>query len=120
MRTEAFPPCKKELLNVIYEDKLSDYPMAAGDEHSRKIIVDYLKREGFQSEAGISEDNIIFTVSTTQAFNIIMKRNKKRGDYVSPDASVIEIEMQDLIAASNDASFDVNDYTSGYGEEEIF
>ena len=53
-------------------------------------------------------------------FNIIMKRNNKRGDYVSPDASVIEIEMQDLIAASNDASFDVNGYTSGYGEEEIF
>ena len=49
-----------------------------------------------------------------------MKRNNKRGNYVSPDASVIAIEMQDLIAASNDASFDVNDYTSGYGEEEIF
>ena len=49
-----------------------------------------------------------------------MERNNKRGDYVSPDASVIEIEMQDLIAASNDASFDVNDYTAGYGEEEIF
>lgn len=49
-----------------------------------------------------------------------MKRNNKRGDYVSPDASVIAIEMQDLIAASNDASFDVNDYTSGYGEEETF
>ena len=49
-----------------------------------------------------------------------MERNDKRGDYVSPDASVITIEMQDLIAASNDASFDVNDSTSGYGEEEIF
>ena len=49
-----------------------------------------------------------------------MERNNKRGDYVSPDASVIEIEMQDLIAASNDASFDVNGYTSRYGEEETF
>ena len=49
-----------------------------------------------------------------------MKRNKKRGDHVSPDASVIAIEMQDLIAASNDASFDVSGYTSGYGEEETF
>ena len=49
-----------------------------------------------------------------------MERNNKRGDYVSPDASVITIEMQDLIAASNDARFDVNDYTSGYGEEETF
>ena len=49
-----------------------------------------------------------------------MKRNNKRGEYISPDASVIVIETQDFIAASNDASFDVNDYTSGYGEEEIF
>lgn len=49
-----------------------------------------------------------------------MKRNNKRGDYVSPDASVIAIEMQDLIAASNDPTFDVNGYTSGYGEEETF
>ena len=49
-----------------------------------------------------------------------MERNNKRGDYVSPDASDSTIEMPDPIAASNDASFDVNDYTSGYGEEEIF
>ena len=73
MKTEAFPPCKRELLEVIYEDKLSDYPMAAGDEYSRKIIVDYLKKEGFQRDSDLSEDNIIFTLSTTQAFNIIMK-----------------------------------------------
>lgn len=72
MRTESFPPCKEELLKVIYEDKLSDYPMAAGDEHSRKVIVEYLKKEGFQRDKNITEDNIIFTISTTQAFNIIM------------------------------------------------
>ena len=82
MRTEAFPPCKKELLNVIYEDKLSDYPMAAGDEYSRKNIVDYLKREGFQKDGNLSEDNIIFTLSTTQAFNIIMKIIAKPYDVV--------------------------------------
>ena len=49
-----------------------------------------------------------------------MKRNKKRGDYVSPDASVIVIETQDFIAASNDTTFSVGDYTSGYDSEEDF
>lgn len=74
MRTEAFPLCKEEVLKFILEDQLSDYPMAAGDEYSRKIISEYLEKEGFQkNDNRISEDNIIFTVSTTQAFNIIMQ-----------------------------------------------
>ena len=74
MRTEAFPLCKEEVLKIILEDQLSDYPMAAGDEYSRKIISEYLEKEGFQRNGSrISEDNIIFTVSTTQAFNLIMK-----------------------------------------------
>lgn len=73
MKTEPFPPCKKELLKVICDDNLSNYPMASGDEYSRKVIVDYLKKEGFQRYDDLSEDNVIFTLSTTQAFNIIMK-----------------------------------------------
>lgn len=74
MRTEAFPLCKEELMKIILEDQLSDYPMAAGDEKSRKIIAEYLEKEGFQRDSSrITEDNIIFTVSSTQAFNIVMK-----------------------------------------------
>jgi len=71
MRTSTFPLCKEALINIISNDKLSDYPMAAGDEESRKIILEYLKQEGFKSNNGLSEDNIIFTVSSTHAFNII-------------------------------------------------
>lgn len=73
MRTPAFPLCKEALIDVIEQDRLSDYPMAAGDEESRKIILEYLIKEGFKSPNGLNADNIIFTVSTTQAFNIIMK-----------------------------------------------
>lgn len=73
MRTPAFPLCKEELLKVIEQDALSDYPMAAGDEDARKVIADYLIAEGFDREEPITEDNVIFTVSTTQAFNIILK-----------------------------------------------
>ena len=57
MRTSAFPLCKEALINIISSDELSDYPMAAGDEESRKIILEYLKQEGFKSNNGLSEDN---------------------------------------------------------------
>ena len=71
MKTPAFSLCKEALIDIISNDELSEYPMAAGDEQSRKIILDYLKQEGFKSESGLTEDNIIFTVSSTHAFNII-------------------------------------------------
>lgn len=70
MKTTAFPPCKEAMFDVINNDDLSDYPMAAGDEEARKQILSYLKQEGFNSD-GMNKDNIIFTVSTTHAFNII-------------------------------------------------
>ena len=50
MRTGAFPLCKEALVNLINSDELSDYPMAAGDEESRKIILEYLKQEGCQEQ----------------------------------------------------------------------
>ena len=71
MQTAAFPPCKEALVSVIINEELSDYPMAAGDEESRKKILEYLKQEGFKRNSQITEDNIIFTVSSTHAFNII-------------------------------------------------
>ena len=71
MRTPAFPLCKEELIKIIGSDELSDYPMAAGDEESRITILEYLKQEGFKSNSELSKDNIIFTVSSTHAFNII-------------------------------------------------
>lgn len=71
MKTHAFPLCKEALCNAIESDDLSEYPMAAGDEESRIKIAEYLKQEGFKSNNGVSEDNIIFTVSSTHAFNLI-------------------------------------------------
>ncbi len=71
MKTPSFPLCKEAAIELLEEDDLSDYPMAAGDEESRKAIAEYLKQEGFKRKDGITEDNVIFTVSTTHAFNII-------------------------------------------------
>ncbi len=73
MKTKSFPLCKEALQKVILEDDLSEYPMAAGDEKSREIILDYLIKEGFNEGGKISKDNIIFTISTTQAFSMIMQ-----------------------------------------------
>lgn len=73
MKTKPFPCSKKAVIDTLENDDLSEYPMAAGDEKSRESIAEYLIQEGFKSEKGISKDNIIFTVSSTQAFAIISK-----------------------------------------------
>lgn len=51
---------------------------------------------------------------------IIMERKNKNGEYDSPIVSVIDIEMQDVIAASNGVTYTIGDYSSGYSEEEDF
>lgn len=73
MKTPIFPLCKQRMLDTINLDDMSEYPLAAGDENAREEIVKYLEREGFKSPRQLNKDNVIFTVSTTQAFNIIMK-----------------------------------------------
>lgn len=73
MKTSIFPLCKEMMLDTILSDDMSEYPLAAGDEFSREEIVGYLEKEGFKNPRGLNKDNIIFTVSTTQAFNIVMK-----------------------------------------------
>lgn len=47
-------------------------------------------------------------------------RKNKNGEYYSPIVSVIDIEMQDVIAASNGITYTIGDYSSGYSEEEDF
>lgn len=73
MKTKPFVLCKEALIKTVEEEDLSEYPLAAGDEESRNQIVDYLKQEGFQGNSEITKDNVIFTVSTTEAFNILCK-----------------------------------------------
>lgn len=71
MKTLPFPPSQQAMIDSIANDDMSEYPLAAGDEKSRKEVAEYLHKEGFSSE--INEENIIFTISTTQAFAIISK-----------------------------------------------
>lgn len=41
-------------------------------------------------------------------------------DYISPRVELIDIQMQEIIAASLDTTFTIGDYTPGYTEEENF
>lgn len=82
MKTPIFPLSKEAMIDVISSDDLSEYPLAAGDEQSRKEIVKYLEKEGFKSPRQLNDNNVIFTVSTTQAFNIIMKIIARPNDVI--------------------------------------
>ena len=82
MRTPIFPLCQNKMLETILSNDMSEYPLAAGDESSRKEIVKYLEKEGFKNLNGLNEDNVIFTVSTTQAFNILMKVIARSNDVI--------------------------------------
>lgn len=82
MKTGIFPPCKAEIMNYLASDDLSEYPLAAGDEEARKEVLKYLRKEGFKSYRGLDIDNIIFTVSTTQAFNIILNIISRPNDVI--------------------------------------
>lgn len=41
METAPFPLCKEALIDIINSNELSAYPMAAGDEDSRKITITF-------------------------------------------------------------------------------
>lgn len=63
---KPFPTVKEAINRLLDSDALSQYPLAAGDKEARCMVKEYLLREGFSPQ--LTEDNIIFTVSTTQAF----------------------------------------------------
>lgn len=73
MKTPIFEPSKQKMLDALNNNEMYEYPLAAGDEKSREEVLGYLKKEGIRRNNDLSIDNIIFTISSTHAFNIIMK-----------------------------------------------
>ena len=49
-----------------------------------------------------------------------MEIKKKIGEYTSPNVQVIELQMQEVIAASNNTTYSIGDYRPGYSDEELF
>lgn len=82
MKTKIFGPCKDKMIEFLKFDDMHEYPLAAGDETSRKEVLEYLKHEGIKRFDDLSIDNIIFTVSSTQAFNFITKIISRPNDVI--------------------------------------
>lgn len=80
-----FPICLVYMKNSFKCFNYSEYPLASGESFYKKQVVDYLKNDGYVKKENfekITEDNIIFTVSTTQAFNLIIKTICKPRDVI--------------------------------------
>lgn len=82
---KPFPLCLKYIKKSFRIHNYSEYPLAAGDPEYRKLIAEYLKSDGYISKKesdNLKEDNIIFTTSTTQAFNYIVQVIAKPNDVI--------------------------------------
>ena len=74
METKPFPMSIKKIKECLKLKTLFWYPLAAGDEEARKEILEYLKKENFPlDQKNITIDSIIFTVSGSHAFNMILE-----------------------------------------------
>lgn len=74
-----FPLIPKAILNKLSTHKMNEYPMAAGDEHARIDVADYMNSIGFK---GVTKSNIIFTSGSTQGFEFVLKLIVSKGDAV--------------------------------------
>lgn len=82
---KPFPLCISYMKKSFKINKYFEYPMASGEEFYKSQVIDYLRKESFISKDcinGISTENLIFTTSTTQAFNYIIETICKPHDVV--------------------------------------
>lgn len=78
-RFEPFRECLSDIRLTMEKRILSDYPLAAGDPESKVSVIDHYKSEYSRD---ITENNIIFTHSSTQAFTLAMEAILDFGDVV--------------------------------------
>lgn len=88
----AFPLSIEEMKKSLDSDSMYKYPYTEGDDNIRKILLEYIEKEGFINtspyaykdvdEKGLSVHNITFLPSTSIAFNMIINVISKPGDVV--------------------------------------
>ena len=71
--TKPYPPATKAIREIAGSEKLSQYQLAAGDAECRQSIVEWLNEEGFGCNYELTSSNIIFTHSTTEGFDFLIK-----------------------------------------------
>ena len=89
---KPFPLSIEEMKKSLDRHDLYRYPYTEGDDNIRKVLLDYVEREGFINdtpysysdidEKGLSVHNITFLPSTSIIFNIIINIISKPGDVV--------------------------------------
>ena len=89
---KPFPLSVEEMKKSLDSNNLYRYPYTEGDDNIRKVLLDYVEREGFINDTpysysdidkkGLSVHNITFLPSTSIIFNIIVSIISKPGDVV--------------------------------------
>lgn len=92
MKYEPFPLSIDEMKKSLDSLSMYKYPYTEGDDNIRKVLLDYVEKEGFINtapyayddidEKGLSVHNLTFLPSTSIAFNIIINIISKPGDVV--------------------------------------
>lgn len=87
-----FPPAKERIIELIEHKIIHEYPLAGGDEKALNEFIEYLMSIGFKNnssqinadvnENSLSQDNVIFTSATTQAFDLILRLICRQNDIV--------------------------------------
>lgn len=82
---KPFPLCVSFMKESFRKFNYSEYPLAAGEEYYRQCVIEYLKQDNYVPKDlfnQITEDNVIFTTSTTQAFNYIIQTLCRPNDVI--------------------------------------
>lgn len=92
IKYKPFPLSIEEIRKSLDDGNWYKYPYTEGDDHIRKILLDYIEKIGFRNdspysyedidEKGLSVHNITFLPSTSIAFNMIISIISKPGDVV--------------------------------------
>lgn len=106
MRTKAFPMCKEYVIRMLMSKYLYRYPAITDKSLGCQNFINYLVREGFQLEKsegydGLGIDNIVFTYSTTHAFNMIVQTICRPEDIVimtGPNYGLFAVEPEKINA----------------------
>lgn len=87
-----FPLSIEEMKKSLDSKKMYRYPYTEGDDEIRKVLLEYIEREGFVNNSpyaysdiddkGLCVHNITFLPSTSIAFNMIINIISKPGDVV--------------------------------------
>lgn len=89
---KPFPLAIAEMKKGLESENMYKYPYTEGDDEIRKVLLEYIEKEGFVNttpysykdidEKGLSVHNITFLPSTSIIFNIIINIISKPGDVV--------------------------------------